>query len=145
MVGAPGRVVNLLESDENDKVWGVAYEVEDSVWDEQIEKQLDHREKGGYNQNKTTFYPEMNSDNNIDSTSFDVIAYIGKVTDKQYAGPAPLHEMAKTILLSVGPSGPNKEYLYNLAQALRDMGITDDHVFGLEEAVKQLENTEFTN
>ena len=142
MLGAPGRVVNLLESDKGDKVWGVAYEVEDSVWDEQIEKQLDHREKGGYNQNKTTFYPKNDNHEHIENTTFDVIAYIGKVTDKQYAGPAPLQEMAQTILVSIGPSGPNKEYLYNLAHALKDMDILDEHVFELEKAVKHLENAE---
>ena len=31
--GAPGRVVNLLKSaDEKDKVWGVAYEIDDQEW-----------------------------------------------------------------------------------------------------------------
>ena len=68
-----------------------------------------------------------------------MIVYIGKVTDKQYAGPAPIDEMAKTILTSIGPSGPNKDYLYNLADALRDMNIKDDHVYEIEEAVKLLD------
>ena len=135
-------MVNLLESDKDDKVWGVAYEVEDSVWEKQIEKQLDHREKGGYNQNKTTFYPKKDNDQHIVNTPFDVIAYIGKVTDKQYAGPAPLQEMAQTILVSIGPSGPNKDYLYNLAHALNEIEIIDEHVIELEKAVKQLENAE---
>ena len=62
------------------------------------------------------------------------------MTDKQYAGPAPLEEMAKTILNSVGPSGPNKEYLYNLAHALNDIGIVDEHVQELTKAVEMLDN-----
>ena len=134
-------MVNLLESDTGEKVWGVAYEIEDSVWEKEIEKQLDHREKGGYNQNVTTCYPKK-TENGADCKPFDVIAYIGRVTDKQYAGPAPIEEMARTILTSVGPSGANKEYLYNLANALRELNIEDQHVFELEEAVKQLDNIE---
>ena len=103
----------------------------------EVEKQLDHREKGGYNQNITKFYPRVDGINS--KPALDVIVYIGKVTDKQYAGPAPIEEMAKTILTSVGPSGPNKDYLHNLASALKDMNIEDDHVFELEEAVRELE------
>ena len=141
-LGSPGRVVNLLEGDANDVVWGIAYEIEDSVWKNEIEKKLDHREKGGYNQNITKFYPKKGTDNDVKCDSFDVIAYIGKVTDDQYAGAAPLEEMAKTILESVGPSGPNKEYLYNLAHALKELGIEDEHVSELDKAVKQMEATE---
>ena len=48
--------------------------------------------------------------------------------------------MAKTILVSVGPSGPNKEYLYNLADSLNELGVIDEHVQELERAVKKLEN-----
>ena len=143
LLGAPGRVVNLLQSNNDDKVWGVAYEIEDSVWEAEIEKQLDHREKGGYNQNVTKFYPNKDSNEVKESAPFDVIAYIGKETDKQYAGPAPLEEMANTILNSVGPSGPNKEYLYNLAYALNEIGIVDEHVQELEKAVKILENDKY--
>ena len=131
-----------MEGDANDVVWGIAYEIEDSVWKNEIEKKLDHREKGGYNQNITKFHPRKGTDNDVKCDSFDVIAYIGKVTDDQYAGAAPLEEMAKTILESVGPSGPNKEYLYNLAHALKDLGIEDDHVSELDTAVKQMEGTE---
>ena len=120
-------------------MWGVAYEVEDSVWEAEVEKQLDHREKGGYNQNITTFYPKIDATEVKGFEPFNVIAYIGKVTDKQYAGPAPLEEMAKTIFLSVGPSGPNKEYLYNLANALDELGIIDEHVQELTKAVKILD------
>ena len=123
-------------------MWGVAYEVEDSVWKREIEKQLDHREKGGYNQNVTPFYPKEGASRGCETQPFDVIAYIGKVTDKQYAGPAPLEEMSKTILVSVGPSGPNKEYLYNLANALAELEIVDEHVLELDRCVKKLERSE---
>ena len=49
--GAPGRVVNVLSTgNEDDVVWGIAYEIDDQVWAQTVCAQLDHREKGGYKQ-----------------------------------------------------------------------------------------------
>lgn len=39
---------------------------------------------------------------------------------------------------SCGPSGPNCEYVYKLAAAIRDMGVTDPELFDLEARVRQL-------
>ena len=132
--GAPGRVVNLLRTgSDEDVVWGMAYEIDDEVWEEKVRQQLDHREKGGYQQNIVRYYSK-------DGNQFDVIAYVGDLSDKQYAGPAPLEDMADTIYRSEGPSGLNKDYLYNLAASLRDViGVDDQHVFELEEAVRKLD------
>ena len=42
--GAPGRVVNLLEADDPEaKVWGVAYSINDELWEKEIKAHLDHR------------------------------------------------------------------------------------------------------
>ena len=40
-----------------------------------------------------------------------------------------------------GPSGPNKEYVYNLAAAMRELApdVEDDHLFSLEAAVRRLD------
>ena len=38
--------------------------------------------------------------------------YLGSQTHDQYAGPAPIQEMAQTILACIGPSGPNKVRQY---------------------------------
>jgi len=139
--GAPGRVVNVLETgDPEDTVWGIAYQIDDQVWRESVCASLDHREKGGYSQNLETFYPQDDS-----SEDYEVIVYRGAITDDQYAGPASLDEMAATIYTSRGPSGDNKEYLYNLAEALRDVIKQDDpHVMELEMAVKELEKRDQT-
>ena len=46
--------------------------------------------------------------------------------------PAPLGEMAEQINRCVGPSGSNREYVIELARALRGMGVEDEHVFEVE-------------
>ena len=95
--GAPGRVVNLLASDNPEsRVWGVAYEIPDEQWEGGVREHLDHREKGGYKQQKTLFHPKESGESPI-----EVTLYLGPKDDKQYAGPAPLEEMALTILKSV--------------------------------------------
>eukprot|EP00796_Vickermania_ingenoplastis_P010177 gene10177-7129_t len=67
------------------------------------------------------------------------LLYLATSESEEYLGPAPIHEMAASILRCHGPSGSNKEYLYLLADNLRSMGAHDQHVFDLYEATKQLE------
>ena len=139
--GAPGRVVNLFKSDDNEeKVWGVAYEIDDEA---QTMKHLDHREKGGYSQHIIQFQPAHKGDNSEEEDiiappqkGYSVVVYVGDESHPQYAKPSSVQEMAKTICYSQGPSGLNKDYLYNLAAALRQIHVHDDHVFELEKAVK---------
>jgi cation transport regulator ChaC len=49
--------------------------------------------------------------------------------------------LAQHIFKSRGPSGENKDYLYQLADALRDLNpqSKDRHVWDLEEKVRELE------
>lgn len=136
--GAPGRVVNLIKADDDKhKVWGVAYEIDQETWDTKVMKHLDHREKGGYNQHVVRFFPREQAVG-LPSEGVDVTVYVGLTSHRQYAGPAPLEEMAKTIAESVGPSGKNVDYLYNLADALRSIDPSDDHVFDLEKCVRHI-------
>ncbi|WP_445766037.1 gamma-glutamylcyclotransferase [Rheinheimera sp.] len=39
---------------------------------------------------------------------------------------------------TLGPSGPNSEYVLKLAQALRDMNEHDEHVFAIERELLKL-------
>ena len=43
-----------------------------------------------------------------------------------------LADIAQQIAQAHGPSGPNSAYLLNLAQALRELGTEDAHIFALE-------------
>ena len=105
-------------------------------------KHLDHREKGGYSQHRIQFYcAEEGIDEKASSEpmSHEVVVYVGQESHPQYAKPTSLEEMAHTICYSEGPSGLNKDYLYNLATSLRQIQVHDDHVFELEKAVRLLE------
>ncbi|RUS78140.1 hypothetical protein EGW08_014113 [Elysia chlorotica] len=134
--GKPGRVATLVLSENpREKVWGVAYKIADTHC-MAVKDHLDYREKGGYDRKEILFYPRDTSRSPIKLT-----LYIGSENNPYFLGPAPLEEMAFQIFHSVGPSGHNKEYILNLAQALRDIapGAEDSHLFSLERELLRLE------
>ncbi|XP_011869821.1 PREDICTED: putative glutathione-specific gamma-glutamylcyclotransferase 2 [Vollenhovia emeryi] len=155
----PGRVVTLLaSSNPDDEVWGVAYKIS-SENIENVVNHLDFREKGGYIKRTVLFYPcdfakfgaNVNvSTNDLSRTSFSAASdeapfyltiYIGEEDNPNFAGMENLDTLARHILVSRGLSGPNVEYLYKLASAMRTIapGVQDEHLFALETAVKELE------
>ena len=79
------------------------------------------------------FYPSKSSD------EVWVTLYLGSTSHRQYAGPDSLENMAATILASHGPSGPNIDYLYNLAASMRELvpDEEDPHLEELEAEVKR--------
>ncbi|KAJ7871729.1 ChaC-like protein [Mycena leptocephala] len=76
-------------------------------------------------------------------TSTDLLqCYVGRKDNPSFIGSEPLDSLAHRIWISAGPSGPNKEYLYNLASAVRELSPEsyDKHLFALEALVKALDN-----
>ncbi|KAG0206372.1 Cation transport regulator-like protein 2 [Mortierella sp. NVP41] len=147
---APGRVVTLIpydefsqrfinddmhSSDQDDVTWGVAYKIPESKVAE-TKAYLDHREKNGY---ETHFLNVFQPGTDIPVVE-KAIVYIGSTDNSEFAGPAPLDRIAQQIYSSHGPSGANKDYLLNLAHALRIVAPTgtDQHLFELESKVKEL-------
>ncbi|NKC15265.1 MAG: gamma-glutamylcyclotransferase [Gammaproteobacteria bacterium] len=127
---APGRVVTLIEQADG-YCDGVAYRIAGRELP-RIFQSLDDREKNGYARHYLQLVP-------VDGEPFAGVVYIATPKNEAFLGPAPLDDMARHILASRGPSGSNRDYLYELAAALRRLQFDDTHVFALERAVRTLE------
>lgn len=66
------------------------------------------------------------------------LIYLASEDNPAFLGEAPLADMARQINQAHGPSGPNREYLLNLASALRELGVDDAHIFALEQQLDRL-------
>lgn len=128
--GDPGRVVTLLQEPAA-KTWGRAFELEGEVAAEVLGA-LDVREQGGYVRAELDVW--LSPTHHIQA-----LTYIATPQNPDYLGEASIPEIARQVERARGPSGPNREYALRLAQALRDMGADDPHVFALERAL--LHNT----
>lgn len=115
----PGRVVTLIESP-GEVCAGRAFLIEPEVF-----RHLDHREKNGYERIDVTIEFAANSVNGL--------VYRAAEDNFAYLGPAPMQDIAAQISRCAGPSGTNREYVLQLASALRSLGTRDEHVFELEE------------
>lgn len=130
--GAPGRVATLVHAPDA-HVWGRAYRVSPTQRD-QILAQLDHREKGGYERTWVEVVVPGGED------IAEALVYIGTPENPEWLGEASPEEIARQILVSRGPSGPNPEYLLELAESLRQMpGADDPHIFAIERALLELQ------
>ena len=97
---------------------------------------LDFREKGGYS---TEFVDVFENDDAKEPLIKNAMLYTGTIENEMFVGPHDgLDATAHIIAHSVGPSGPNIEYLVNLAEALRQRQVHDDHVFDLERKVLEI-------
>ena len=122
---APGRVVTLVEQ-AGHSCHGIAYRVDSAVF-----RQLDVREKNGYLRLKTdlTF---------ADGGSAQGLVYIATDENEAWLGEADEYQIALQISSAEGASGPNDEYLVELAKSLRAMAIDDPHVFAIERCLRQI-------
>jgi len=135
--GKPGRVATIIPADdENAVVWGVAYKIA-STEIPAVTSHLDYREKGGYKQATVTFFPKDENEE-----PFDITLYVGTEDNPYYLGPAPVKEISQQIFTSIGPSGHNSEYVFKLAEALRNIApdAEDKHLLELEQELINLEH-----
>ena len=116
----PGRVATLVV-EPNTSCVGMAYKVSPEVFEH-----LDHREKNGYLRLTTQLHF-------ADGSEAEGLVYIATEDNVAFLGPASEADIAKHIANSKGPSGPNDEYLLELAKALRELNAQDDHVFTIEQ------------
>ena len=125
--GAPGRVVTLAP-DPRGCVEGMAFRLDGETADGIFEG-LDHREKNGYRRADVVlrFRGGGTAEGRV---------YVATEDNHAFLGPAPLDEMAAQVLASAGPSGTNRDYVFRLADALREHDVHDHHVFELERRVR---------
>jgi cation transport protein ChaC len=121
----PGRVVTLVPQ-RGAVCVGMAYLITPAVF-----RQLDVREKNGYQRLAT----EIHFESGEPATG---LVYIATAENAAFLGPASPAEIARHIAASSGPSGPNREYLLQLATALRGLGADDPHVFDIERHLLEL-------
>lgn len=81
------------------------------------------------------FYPKEEPDK-----PFKLFLYVADCGNSHFLGEAGIEEIAMQIADSEGPSGPNAEYLFQLAAAMRELAPdhNDTHLFELEAAVKKI-------
>ncbi|MDX1499622.1 MAG: gamma-glutamylcyclotransferase [Woeseiaceae bacterium] len=119
----PGRVATLVEAP-GETCDGRAFLVEPDVFEH-----LDHREKNGYERLPVRI--------RFDDATIDGVTYVAPRGNHAFLGPAPLAEMATQIRRCRGESGSNVDYVLELARALRDHGIDDPHIFGVERVLRE--------
>lgn len=125
---SPGRVVTLIH-DPDAECRGMAYRITPQEFEH-----LDHREKNGYLRVSET----MTFD---DGKQAQGLIYIAREDNAAYLGPASEAAIADHIAKARGPSGHNRDYLLQLADALRDLRDSDPHVFNIEKHLLSLEST----
>jgi cation transport regulator ChaC len=126
---APGRVVTLVE-EPGGSCEGVALRIPQSYFD-RIFRHLDHREQGGYRRVDVTMRLQ-------DGRVLPGVTYYADAQNPHFLGPDEPQAMMQQILASHGPSGPNRDYFFNLADALRGHGIVDKHIQQLEQVAHRL-------
>ena len=122
---APGRVVTLIPQAEAACV-GMAYLIEPQTF-----AQLDEREKNGYLRFATALHFD-------EEHTAEGLVYIATEENAAFLGPAAEADIARHIAASSGPSGPNRDYLLQLADALRELDAHDPHVFDIERHLVEL-------
>lgn len=118
--GAPGRVVTLVP-DPRGRTVGVAFRVAGPKIEEVLDH-LDWREKGGYARHTVELHGED------DHPFAHGVVFVASPDNPLFLGEAPLESIVAQVRSARGPSGDNREYVVELARALRELGAPDDHL-----------------
>ncbi|GAA5974864.1 hypothetical protein JCM11641_008402 [Rhodosporidiobolus odoratus] len=144
----PGRVATLVteadwakhrtdDPESSLPVWGRIYyispEQHDDVW-----AYLDHREKDGYSLKTVDVYG-VNDKNEKVVVEKDVRVYVAETDNPSFAGGEKMADLGSRIAKASGPSGPNKDYVYNLCEAVQklDPHVEDAYLNELERQVRR--------
>ncbi|KAM7507731.1 hypothetical protein LguiA_018184 [Lonicera macranthoides] len=136
----PGRTVTL-EPAEGEVCWGVAYKFSTKEHEQIAIELLEVREKQYDQKAYVDFFTEPSASTPAVSGVMVYIASADKKTNPNYLGPASLEEIAEQIVHAEGPSGPNREYLFKLENALLHLdsvGREDKHVLSIAKEVRRI-------
>ncbi|MEM0910681.1 MAG: gamma-glutamylcyclotransferase [Pseudomonadota bacterium] len=122
----PGRVLTLHPV-KGAVCFGMAYKITHNEFEH-----LDHREKNGYLRELIDMTLE-------DGRIVTGVVYIGFPDSPAYFGPLAIPALSQHIYESNGPSGENRDYVFDLAEALRKYNTVDEHVFAIEECLFDLQ------
>ncbi|MBT1449798.1 gamma-glutamylcyclotransferase [Glaciecola sp. XM2] len=122
---APGRVATLIATP-NETCFGMAYQVSEEVFEH-----LDHREKNGYLRHEVKIQL-------VNGKTKTALVYLGAPDNAAFLGDASIENIAHQIFYATGPSGANRDYVFELANALRHHQQVDEHVFAIEAALNRL-------
>jgi glutathione-specific gamma-glutamylcyclotransferase len=119
---APGRVVTLVRSEGS--CGGCAYRIDEGAAD-RIFAELDVREQAGFERHRLA----MHDDPSLAEPPFaEGLTWIAAEGNAHFLGPLPEPEIAAWVRERTGPSGPNADYVRQLAAALTTLRIADPHV-----------------
>ncbi len=127
--GAPGRVVTLVKAP-GEWCGGRAFGLSADQAAATLPK-LDHRERGGYARDCLEI--ELR-----DGRIVTALVYRALPNNPSWLGPASAHAIATQVVQSVGPSGPNPEYVLRLETALAASGYADAHLTAICDAMRRL-------
>ena len=73
-----------------------------------------------------------------DGRQVPAVCYVIDRTHRQYCGGLPLDEQARIIARAQGGRGPNRDYLFQTARHLADLGLADPELDWLSDRVRAL-------
>jgi cation transport protein ChaC len=73
-----------------------------------------------------------------DKRKVTCVAYVIDPDHEQYCGGLALEKQAQVIVGAVGGRGPNTEYLYNTAEHLAEIGLSDPALYWFADRVRTL-------
>eukprot|EP01024_Parvocaulis_polyphysoides_P076016 TRINITY_DN9850_c0_g1_i1.p1 TRINITY_DN9850_c0_g1~~TRINITY_DN9850_c0_g1_i1.p1 ORF type:complete len:193 (+),score=34.77 TRINITY_DN9850_c0_g1_i1:52-630(+) len=135
---APGRTVTV-EPMEGAITWGAAYLLAgDESEQQKTLKYLEWREKQYDLRQHVDVFDKENDEIPVIKDALTYIATNDTSKNVNYLGYASQEDIAQQIAVSKGPSGPNYEYLFKLADAMRKIEVVDEELFSLEQRVREL-------
>ena len=101
------------------------------------------RETNGYSIQYAEFYPARGEQSTGVAPVICCLVFIGLPSNPQFVGPQDPQTLAEHILASRGPSGENREYLYELHEALQELDPEsgDFHVDDLTRRCRDIEGS----